>query len=146
MNAVAARLAAMLAAAVVALGLAAPAGAQGRKDTAVLAMALEPPGLDPTAGAASAIGEVVLYNVFETLMKVQSDGSTVPLLAADWAVTPDLKTWSFTLRQGVKFHNGEPLDAAAVKFSFERAAQPGRTAPPSRTSKVSPRSTRTRWC
>ena len=115
----------MLAAAVVALGLAAPAGAQGRKDTAVLAMALEPPGLDPTAGAASAIGEVVLYNVFETLMKVQSDGSTVPLLAADWAVTPDLKTWSFTLRQGVKFHNGEPLDAAAVKFSFERAAQPG---------------------
>lgn len=103
----------------------APARAQGKKDTAVLAMALEPPGLDPTAGAAAAIGEVVLYNVFETLMKVQSDGSTVPLLAADWAVTPDLKTWSFTLRRGVKFHNGEPFDAAAVKFSLERAALPG---------------------
>ena len=106
-------------------GLGQPAWAQGKKDTAVLAMALEPPGLDPTAGAASAIAEVVLYNVFETLMKVQSDGSTVPLLAADWAVTPDLKTWSFTLRRGVKFHNGEPFDAAAVKFSFERAALAG---------------------
>ena len=110
---------------VIFLGLATPAGAQNKKDTAVLAMALEPPGLDPTTGAASAIAEVVLYNVFETLMKVQSDGSTVPLLAADWAVTPDLKTWSFTLRRGVKFHNGEPFDAAAVKFSFERAALPG---------------------
>ena len=107
------------------LGLSTPALAQAKKDTAVLAMSLEPPGLDPTAGAASAIAEVVLYNVFETLMKVQSDGSTVPLLAADWAVTPDLKTWSFTLQRGVKFHNGEPFDAAAVKFSFERAALPG---------------------
>ena len=95
----AAALAALAALQVLAVsGLAQPAWAQGKKDTAVLAMSLEPPGLDPTAGAASAIAEVVLYNVFETLMKVQSDGSIVPLLAADWAVTPDLKTWSFTLR------------------------------------------------
>jgi peptide/nickel transport system substrate-binding protein len=127
MRAVPASWAALLAAVGLGLGVvvAAPAWAQAKKDTAVLAMSLEPPGLDPTAGAAAAIGEVVLYNVFETLMKVQSDGSTMPLLAADWAVTPDLKTWSFTLRQGVKFHNGEPFDAAAVKFSFERAGQPG---------------------
>jgi peptide/nickel transport system substrate-binding protein len=100
----------------------APSLAQPKKDTAVLAMTLEPPGLDPTAGAASAIAEVTLYNVFETLTKINSDGGTTPLLAESWAVSPDLKTWTFKLRAGVKFHNGEPFNAAAVKFSFERAA------------------------
>ncbi|MBE7419896.1 MAG: ABC transporter substrate-binding protein [Ideonella sp.] len=99
--------------------------AQGRKDTAVIAMTLEPTGLDPTAGAASAIGEVVHYNVFETLTKIASDGSVHPLLAQSWTVTPDNKTWAFHLRQGVKFQNGEPFDAAAVKFSFERAVASG---------------------
>ena len=101
-----------------------PAGAlaQSRKDTIVLAMALEPsPGLDPTGGAASSIGEVTLYNVFETLTKVNPDGSVTPLLAESWEISPDLTTYTFRLRKGVKFHNGEPFNAQAVKFSFERA-------------------------
>ena len=98
------------------------AQAQARKDTLVLAMTLEPPGLDPTAGAAAAIGEVVLYNVLETLTKIGPDSSLAPLLAQSWTVTPDNKTWAFKLRAGVTFQNGEPLNAAAVKFSFERAA------------------------
>ena len=101
---------------------AAPALAQPKKDTVVLAMTLEPPGLDPTAGAASAIAEVVLYNIFETLTKINSDGTVSPLLAESWEVSPDLKTYTFKLRKGVKFQNGEPFNAAAVKFSFERAA------------------------
>ncbi|MBC7705220.1 MAG: ABC transporter substrate-binding protein, partial [Rhodoferax sp.] len=47
------------------------AQAQAKKDALVLAMALEPaPGLDPTGGAASAIAEITLYNVFETLTKI----------------------------------------------------------------------------
>ncbi len=96
--------------------------AQSRKDSVVLAMTLEPPGLDPTTGAASAIGEVVLYNVFETLTKIQSDSTIAPLLAQSWTVTPDNKTWAFKLRQGVVFHNGEPFNAKTVKFAFERAA------------------------
>lgn len=96
--------------------------AQGRKDAVVLAMTLEPPGLDPTAGAASAIAEIVQYNVFETLTKINADGSVTPLLAESWDISPDLKTTTFRLRRGVKFHNGEPFNAAAVKFSFERAA------------------------
>ena len=99
----------------------APAHAQRSKDMAVLAMTLEPPGLDPTAGAASAIAEVTLYNVYETLTKIGSDGRTTPLLAESWTVSEDLKTWSFKLRRGVTFHNGEPFSAASVKFSFERA-------------------------
>jgi len=97
--------------------------AQGRKDSVVLAMTLEPsPGLDPTGGAASSISEVALYNIFETLTKINSDGSVTPLLAESWEVSPDLKTYTFKLRKGVKFQNGEPFNAAAVKFSFERAA------------------------
>ena len=96
--------------------------AQSKKDTLVLAMTLEPPGLDPTAGAASAIAEIVQYNIFETLTKINSDGSVSPLLAESWEVSPDLKTYTFKLRRGVKFQNGEPFNAQAVKFSFERAA------------------------
>ena len=84
-------------------------------------MTLEPPGLDPTAGAASAIAEVVLYNIFETLTKVNGDGSVTPLLAESWGLSPDARTYTFKLRRGVKFQNGEPFNAASVHYSFERA-------------------------
>jgi len=97
------------------------ATAQAKKDAVVLAMTLEPPGLDPTAGAASAIAEIVQYNIFETLTKINSDGTVSPLLAEKWEVSPDLKTYTFTLRKVVKFQNGEPFNGNAVKFSFERA-------------------------
>ena len=91
-------------------------------DRIVIGMTLEPsPGLDPTTGAASAIAEVVLYNVFETLTKIQPDGTVVPLLAQSWEISPDLKTYTFRLRKGVRFHNGVPLTASTVKFAFDRA-------------------------
>ena len=104
-----------------------PAAAQRAKDSAVLAMTLEPPGLDPTAGAASAIAEITLYNIYETLTKINSDGRTTPLLAQGWTISPDLKSWTFKLRPEVAFHNGEPCNAAAVKFSFERATDTAST-------------------
>jgi peptide/nickel transport system substrate-binding protein len=122
------RAAAAAAATLLALaGTAGNAWAQPKKDSAVLAMTLEPPGLDPTAGAASAIAEITLYNIYETLTKIHSDGKTTPLLAESWSVSPDLRAWTFKLRQGVKFHNGEPFDAAAVKFSFTRAVDKAST-------------------
>ncbi len=99
-----------------------PALAQAGKSTMVLGMTLEPPGLDPTAGAASAIAEVVHYNILETLTKINPDGSVSPLLAERWEVSPDLRTITFDLRKGVKFSNGEPFNAQAVRFSFTRAA------------------------
>ncbi|HET9646493.1 MAG TPA: ABC transporter substrate-binding protein [Burkholderiaceae bacterium] len=116
-------------AATVLLGTAAtpPADAQGRKDRAVIAMVLEPPGLDPTAGAAAAIGEIVHYNILEGLTKINMDGSVTPLLAENWSVEPDGKTYTFRLRKGVKFQDGEAFDAGAVKFSFERAKAEGST-------------------
>ena len=100
--------------------LALPGGALAR-DTAVLGMPLEPPGLDPTAGAAAAISEITHYNIFEGLTKVNGDGSVTPLLAESWTISGDYKTYTFKLRQGVKFQDGEPFTAAEVKFSFERA-------------------------
>ena len=95
--------------------------AQGRKDSLTLAMALEPPGLDPTAGAASAIAEITHYNIYETLTKINPDGSVSPLLAESWEVSPDLRTYTFRLRKGVKFHNGESFNAETARFSFLRA-------------------------
>ncbi len=103
--------------AAVALG----ATAQNRKDSAVLAMVLEPPGLDPTTAPAAAIGEIVHYNILEGLTKINVDGRVTPLLAESWGMDPDGKTYTFKLRKGVKFSDGEAFDSSDVKFSFERA-------------------------
>ncbi len=104
------------------------AQAQSRKDSLVLGMVLEPtPGLDPTTAPAAAIGEVVHYNILEGLTKVNVDGSVTPLLAESWEASPDGRSYSFKLKRGIKFQDGEPFDAAAVKFSFERAKAEGST-------------------
>jgi peptide/nickel transport system substrate-binding protein len=102
--------------------LAIPALAAGSKDSVTIGMVLEPPGLDPTAGAAAAIGEITHYNIFEGLTKINEDFSVAPLLAEKWSFSPDLKTLTFTLRKGVKFQDGETFSSKDVKFSFERAA------------------------
>ncbi|MEO7057119.1 MAG: ABC transporter substrate-binding protein [Caldimonas sp.] len=102
--------------------------AQARKDSVVLGMVLEPaPGLDPTVAPAAAIGEVVHLSVFEGLTKIGMDGKISPLLAESWTIDPDGKVYTFKLRKGVKFHDGEAFDASDVKFSFERAKATGST-------------------
>jgi peptide/nickel transport system substrate-binding protein len=108
-----------LATAVVSLGA---AQAQPvNKSRVTLAMVLEPTGLDPTIAPAAAIGEIVHYNVLEGLTKINADGSVTPLLAESWSMEPDGKSYTFKLKKGVKFHDGEAFDASDVKFSFERA-------------------------
>jgi len=97
------------------------ARAQAGKNTLTIGMPLEPPGLDPTTGAASAIAEITQYNIFETLTKVNADGSVTPMLAESWTSSPDMKTFVFKLRKGVRFENGQPFNASVVKFSFDRA-------------------------
>ncbi|RRD64638.1 ABC transporter substrate-binding protein [Comamonadaceae bacterium OH2310_COT-174] len=91
------------------------------KSSITIGMVLEPPGLDPTISAAAAVSEVTLYNIYETLTKINPDGSVAPLLAESWEVSPDLHTYTFRLRRDAQFHNGQPFNAAAVKFSFDRA-------------------------
>ena len=91
------------------------------KDSLTLGMVLEPPHLDPTAGAAAAIDEVVYANVFEGLTRIDRNGEVKPALAESWKVSDDGLTYTFKLHQGVKFHDGTDFDSADVKFSLDRA-------------------------
>ncbi|MFV8826050.1 ABC transporter substrate-binding protein [Thauera sp. WH-2] len=95
------------------------------KDHVVFGITLEPNSLDPTSAAAAAIGEVVHYNVLEGLVKIEENGETSPLLAESWQASADGRSYTFRLRPDVRFHDGQPLDSAAVRFSFERAKAPG---------------------
>jgi peptide/nickel transport system substrate-binding protein len=93
----------------------------GQRDDLVLGMPLEPPHLDPTAGAAAAIDEVVYANLFEGLTRIDENGAVQKGLAESWAISDDGLTYSFKLRAGVKFHDGSAMDSADVKFSLDRA-------------------------
>ena len=63
------------------------------------------------------VGISYRYNVFDALVEWDFDGKIVPALAESWKV--DGKNITFALRKGVKFHNGDPLTAADVKFSID---------------------------
>ncbi|WP_173931531.1 ABC transporter substrate-binding protein [Chelativorans sp. Marseille-P2723] len=87
----------------------------------VLGVVLEPPHLDPTAGAAAAIDEIVYANIFEGLTRIGPSGQVMPALAESWEISEDGKTYTFHLREGVTFHDGTTFDAEDVKFTLERA-------------------------
>jgi peptide/nickel transport system substrate-binding protein len=91
------------------------------KDSLKLAMILEPPHLDPTAGAAAAIDEVVYANIFEGLTRIDKTGAVKPALASSWTVSDDQKTYTFNLQKGVFFHDGAEFNADDVVFSLDRA-------------------------
>jgi len=101
-----------------------PAFAQARTDINV-GLVLEPPNLDPTAGAAAAIDEVVYANVFEGLTRFDSNGGVIPALAESWEISEDGLTYTFSLHDGVTFHDGTTFDAEDVKFSLDRARAEG---------------------
>jgi peptide/nickel transport system substrate-binding protein len=62
--------------------------------------------------------------VYEALFDIDSSGKAVPFLAESFTVSEDVKTWRIKLRPGIKFHDGTPLDAAAVAGNFERTSNP----------------------
>ncbi len=66
----------------------------------------------------------VLQQVFEGLVTWGEDNKVRPNLAEKWEVSPDGKTYTFTLKKGVKFHNGEPVTADDFKYSFDRVCDP----------------------
>ncbi len=97
------------------------AGAAFAQQTDItIAIQLEPPHLDPTSAAAGAIDSVLYSNVFEGLTRFMADGSVVPGLAASWEISDDGLTYTFKLREGIKFHDGTAMDAEDVKFSLDR--------------------------
>ncbi|MBV8169059.1 MAG: ABC transporter substrate-binding protein [Alphaproteobacteria bacterium] len=112
---------------VLALALAATTAAAGPPDTLVLGMQLEPPHLDPTAGAAGAIREVTYANLYEGLTRIDRTGAVKPSLAESWSMSGDGLTVTFKLRAGVAFHDGTPFDSSIVKFTLERALAPDST-------------------
>jgi peptide/nickel transport system substrate-binding protein len=60
-------------------------------------------------------------NLFDNLVRFRPDSTAVePSLAESWTVSPDGKTWTFRLRRGVRFHDGTPFNAEAVKFTYDR--------------------------
>ncbi|ATF16713.1 ABC transporter substrate-binding protein [Phaeobacter gallaeciensis] len=97
------------------------AGAASARDTVTVALQLEPPHLDPTSAAAGAIDQVLYSNVFEGLTRFMGDGAVVPGLAESWEISEDGLTYTFTLHDGVTFHDGTTMDAEDVKFSLDRA-------------------------
>lgn len=97
------------------------AGAAAARDTVTVALQLEPPHLDPTSAAAGAIDQVLYSNVFEGLTRFMGDGSVVPGLAESWEISEDGLTYTFSLQDGVTFHDGSTMDAEDVKFSLDRA-------------------------
>ena len=104
-----------------AVSTAAATGALAARTDVVIGMVLEPPHLDPTAGAAAAIKEVGYANIFEGITRIGPDGQVQPGLAESWEISDDGKVYTFKLRTGVKFHDGADFSADDVKFSIERA-------------------------
>lgn len=94
-----------------------PAAAKD-SDTLVVVQEAEPVGLDIMQSSIQTTMSVG-YNLHDTILKPQEDATVKPGLVEKWEKLNDL-TWKFTLVKGATFHNGEPIDAAAVKFSFER--------------------------
>ena len=100
-----------------------PIGIAMAKDSVSIGMRLEPsPGLDPTTGAAAAISQVTLYNIFEGLTRLDGGGGVLPLLAKSWTISDDGTTYTFSLESGVVYHNGAPFNSVDVKAQFERNA------------------------
>ena len=65
----------------------------------------------------------VSFNLFDNLTSRHPDGKLHPALATDWKLTAPT-TWTFKLRPGVKYHNGDPFSSADAKFSIERTYSP----------------------
>ncbi len=95
--------------------------AEAARTDLTIGVQLEPPHLDPTAGAAAAIDEVVYANLFEGLTRIDRNGEVKPALAESWTISADGLTYTFKLHEGVTFQDGTPMTAEDVKFSLERA-------------------------
>lgn len=83
----------------------------------------EPDTLDPQKMWVVSASLIMQY-VSDPLIARNPEGEYVPGLAKSWEQSEDGLTWTFELKEGVKFHDGTPLDAAAVKASFERVLDP----------------------
>src|SRR6266700_473557 len=92
-------------------------------DTLRVAIGIDPDTLDPAAQTTTTSAQIVDM-MAETLVRVDEKGVVQPLLATKWDPAPDGLSYTFTLRQGIKFQDGTPFNAQAVKFSLDRILDP----------------------
>lgn len=85
--------------------------------------------LDPHTSLLGSGDRVCNAGLYETLVSMSIDGAFEPELATDWNISDDGLTYTFTIRENVPFHDGSTLDAAAVKFNFDRYRGEGSTYP-----------------
>ena len=81
----------------------------------------EPTTLDPLSAANTADGRSVLFNVYEGLVKPDTEGRLVPAVAESVAISSNAMTYTFTLRQGIRFHDGTAVSIQDVEFSLNEA-------------------------
>lgn len=87
------------------------------------ALATSPDSLDPhRSGLAVAVR--VLRTLYDSLVVQDTDGQIKPWLATSWEISEDRKSYTFKLREDVKFHDGTPFNAEAVKYSYDRILDP----------------------
>ena len=98
-------------------------GKKGSEDdfSAVVGITQDLDSLDPHKAVAAGTDEV-LFNVFEGLVKPSADGTLVPAVAKDYTIAPDGMSYTFPLRENVKFHNGKVVTADDVVYSIKRCA------------------------
>src|SRR5438445_6034649 len=114
------RVASLLTAILLALA-ANPAGA-AQPGEAVMAwhVTLAPTWFDPSTAPPQITPFGMLYAIHDAMVRPLPGHKMAPSLAESWKESPDGKVYEFTLRKGLKFHNGDPVTAEDVKFSFER--------------------------
>ena len=100
--------------------------ARGNADTGrILKVGLQsdPTALDPQKQSLTAIWHVIEH-IYDGLTRIKPDLTVEPALAEGWEISEDGTSYMFVLREGVTFHDGTPLKASDVKFTFERLVDP----------------------
>jgi peptide/nickel transport system substrate-binding protein len=88
-----------------------------------VALESDPPNMDPHRSGA-AVDRQVFQSLYDKLVDTDEKLKVVPMLATSWTISPDGKTYTFKLQQGVKFHDGTPFNAQAAKYNFDRMLDP----------------------
>ena len=101
-------------------GGSAPSNGGVKREDLIFALAAEPTSLDPK-GSNDTVSFRVMNQVFDTLVKTDSDGTIVPGLAEEWKVSEDNTEITFKIREGVKFHNGDVMTVDDVVYSVNEA-------------------------
>ncbi len=91
----------------------------------VMARDSEPLSLNPIGDGSADNGSIfMIVQIFDTLVETRDDPLPQPALAESWSVSDDSLTWTFNLRQGVRFSNGDPVTCEDVKYSIDGFADP----------------------